>query len=48
MMKLFCKHEWEVHSKEKYEWDETVFVDGTENWIFPKLEKRHFQKQKKF
>lgn len=41
MISLFCKHDWNVHSKEKYEWDETTAVKGTEHWYAPKWEHSH-------
>lgn len=39
MLKWFCKHEWDSHSKKEYTWDEETPVKGTEWWISPKYEK---------
>lgn len=40
--KLLCKHQWKVHSKKEYEWDETRVVKGTEHWYHPQTETRHY------
>ena len=37
--RLFCRHKWKTHAKEKYEWTEEIIVPGTEHWFTPKLQK---------
>jgi hypothetical protein len=37
--KILCKHDWKTHAKKVYNWDETKFVEGTENWYKPRYQK---------
>lgn len=36
--KLFCRHRWRTHAKEKREWVGRSPVPGTEHWSLPLFE----------
>jgi hypothetical protein len=33
--KLFCRHKWKTHAKEKYEWKQIEIVEETKYWPTP-------------
>lgn len=33
--KLFCCHDWVVHSKKEYEWTEKELIPETRHWVYP-------------
>ncbi len=34
---LFCKHNWETHTRETIEYEEKEIVEGTELWFSPSI-----------
>jgi hypothetical protein len=41
--KLFCGHQWVVHSKEVYEYISKEIVPGTNHWYKPILQEQEFK-----